>query len=86
MKHEDARSDLGGELLAEVEHLLLTNQEHPLPGTTVTAKGRDTLRRILLERFPYALIVAVRPDKRLVLAVAHLRRRPGYWRARVRTK
>lgn len=85
-KHEDARSGLGGELLAEIEHVLLTNQEYPLPGTTVTVNGRDTLRRLLLERFPYALIVDVRPEKRLVLAVAHLRRRPGYWRARVRTK
>jgi toxin ParE1/3/4 len=85
-RHDDARSGLGGELLAEVEHVLLTNQEHALPGTTVTPEGRDTLRRLLLARFPYALIVDVRPEKRLVLAVAHLRRRPGYWRARAPKK
>lgn len=63
--------------------MLLTHQEHPLPGATVTSDGRDTLRRLLLERFLYAVIVDVRPETRLVLAVAHLRRRPGYWRARV---
>jgi len=81
-KYDGERNGLGGELLAEVEHVLLTNQEHPLPGTTVTSDGRDTLRRLLLERFPYALIVDVSPETRLVLAIAHLRRRPGYWRAR----
>jgi toxin ParE1/3/4 len=85
-KYEGDRNGLGGELLAEVERVLLTNQEHFLPGTTATSGGGDTLRRLLLERFPYALIVDVRPETRLVLAVAHLRRRPGYWRARAPKK
>ena len=85
-KYEGERAGLGGELLARVEDVLLASQEEPMPGTTVTAGGRDTLRRLLLERFPYALIVDVRPETRLVLAVAHLRRRPGYWRARVLKK
>ena len=39
-------------------------------------------RRLLLRRFPFALIYALRVDRVLVLAVAHLHRRPGYWRDR----
>lgn len=81
-KYENELEGLGGELLAEVEDVLSANQDHALPGTTVGRDGRDTLRKLLLERFPYAVIVDVRPETTLVLAVAHLRRRPGYWRAR----
>ena len=41
------------------------------------------LRRIVLTRFPYYLIYSFTPDMLRVVAVAHTRRRPGYWRFRV---
>ena len=41
-------------------------------------------RRLLVLGFPYAVIYAVEPDVVFVLAVAHTRRRPGYWRGRAR--
>ena len=40
------------------------------------------LRRILVRRFPYGLVYRVEPDAIFIVAVAHLRRRPGYWRRR----
>lgn len=40
------------------------------------------LDRIVLRRFPYALIYRAEPRAVVVVAVAHLRRRPGYWRRR----
>ncbi|WP_437641105.1 type II toxin-antitoxin system RelE/ParE family toxin [Sorangium sp. So ce854] len=40
------------------------------------------VRRLLLHRFPYGVLYAVEPDRILVLAVMHLRRRPGSWRGR----
>jgi plasmid stabilization system protein ParE len=40
------------------------------------------LRRVLVPGFPYGLIYRPEPDRMLVVAVAHLRRRPGYWRSR----
>ncbi len=46
--------------------------------------GKD-LRRILLKRFPYAIIYRVRAEEIVIIAYAHLRRRPGYWRSRLRT-
>jgi plasmid stabilization system protein ParE len=36
-------------------------------------------RRYLLPRYPYALVYEVRMDDVRILAVAHQRRRPGYW-------
>ncbi len=44
------------------------------------------IRRALLARFPYALVFLVREDEVRVLAVAHAKRRPGYWLSRVRRK
>jgi plasmid stabilization system protein ParE len=41
-------------------------------------------RRTLLHHFPYAVIYRVAGDAIEVLAVAHGRRRPGYWKMRVR--
>lgn len=40
---------------------------------------RDPYRRTLLERFPYAVIYKVTTPRVYVRAVAHGRRRPGYW-------
>jgi hypothetical protein len=40
-------------------------------------------RRYLLQQFPYAVVYDIQPDgSALVLALTHLRRRPGYWRQR----
>jgi plasmid stabilization system protein ParE len=51
------------------------------PTTYPTIDGE--LRRYAFDRFPYALLYAVGPSSVRVLAVAHLHRRPGYWRGRV---
>ena len=39
-------------------------------------------RRVLLRRFPFFVVYRVRGDNVQIVAVAHARRRPGYWRAR----
>jgi plasmid stabilization system protein ParE len=36
-----------------------------------------------LWRFPYGLIYVERDDRIVAIAVAHLKRRPGYWRKRI---
>jgi hypothetical protein len=41
------------------------------------------IRRCRLTRFPYGLIYAIDKDDIVVLAVAHLHRKPDYWRDRV---
>ena len=40
-------------------------------------------RRLVLQRFPYAIIYRERKADVQVLAVAHGHRRPGYWRQRL---
>jgi toxin ParE1/3/4 len=46
----------------------------PLPGN---------LRRLSLKVFPYRLIYRIQGEEIRVYAVAHVRRRPGYWRRRI---
>ena len=42
----------------------------------------EVFRRIILARFPYSLIYRIESDRIWILAVAHHRRRPGYWQDR----
>jgi hypothetical protein len=48
---------------------------HPLGGN---------IRRCRLRRFPYGLIYHAETEGTLIVAVAHLHRRPGYWRERLK--
>jgi plasmid stabilization system protein ParE len=40
-------------------------------------------RYVRLRRFPYVLVYLQREDVQFVVAVAHLHRRPGYWKKRL---
>lgn len=50
------------------------------PDASPLIQGR--LRRRLLIKFPYSLVYSVRPTEIRILAVAHQKRRPFYWRGR----
>ena len=40
-------------------------------------------RRYLLRRFPFSVVYRVEPTRIVIVAVAHARRRPAYWKARL---
>jgi plasmid stabilization system protein ParE len=46
------------------------------------ARIDDRHRGCLLKRFPFRIIYRIEPTKILVVAVAHAKRRPGYWKRR----
>ena len=69
---------LGKSLTAEVKKTVRLVQAHPAAGQNVSAR----LKKSLVHRFPYSLIYSVDAQSILILAVAHHRRRPGYWRKR----
>ncbi len=84
--YEEQRIGLSVEFLLEMDRALAQIAERP--GTF--ARLRDVpddlvIRRALLERFPFGLVFVELPgDKLRVIAVAHTKRRPGYWLRRVR--
>ena len=84
--YEEQRQGLGIEF-AEAFHAaldLLEAEVVPLakmPGRS----GQEGAKRIIMNRFPYDLIVRENHDVLIVVAVAHHSRRPGYWKGRLRT-
>jgi hypothetical protein len=71
---------LGEDFFLEVQETIGNILAHP---HAWTALGGD-VRRCLTNRFPYGVIYCVEDYGVLVLAVMHLKRRPGYWRQRTR--
>lgn len=74
--YQVASAGLGADFLNDVQRVVDTLRAHPALGTPVG----EGLRRALLHRFPFSLIYSVEVDEILVVAVAHQKRRPGYWR------
>ena len=40
-------------------------------------------RRVVLQRFPFSVVYLDDPDVITIIAVAHSKRKPGYWKDRV---
>lgn len=66
---------LGLAFVAEVERTANLVLENPMLG----AIFRGTRRSYILRRFPYSIIYQVTAVELRIIAVAHHRRRPGYW-------
>lgn len=77
--YEAARPHLGFAFLEAVQEATAYAQRVPLAGSPVSTD----LRRLLVRRFPYYLLYAVEETRIFILAVAHFRRRPGYWQPRL---
>jgi plasmid stabilization system protein ParE len=70
--------DFRAELTAAVERVAEGPLEWPI------SQYDPRTRRHLLLRFPYSIVYVVRADGDVtVAAVAHAKRKPGYWRNRV---
>jgi plasmid stabilization system protein ParE len=81
--YERARAGLGGRFAARVEDTLDRIGEAPRSFPIVVRVDGATVHRALLEKFPYAVVFLPLDAEVRILAIAHLHRRPGYWRGRV---
>jgi hypothetical protein len=77
--YDKAWLGLGSDFVAEVERVLQLLRQRPTLGAPAAAHTR----RFSLRRFPYSVIYLVEPDKLTIVALAHHRRRPEYWRRRL---
>src|SRR5207245_8798121 len=77
--YESQAPGLGNAFLIEV--LAAADRIAHYPGAWQSLD--DQVRRCRLSRFPYGLIYAIESDDILVLAVAHLHRKPDYFRDRL---
>ena len=76
---EEIATGLGAELNAEAQRLVSLLCDLPRIGNPLGAG----YRRFPLTRFPYALIYRTDGLRLQVVAVAHRRQRPNYWRSRL---
>lgn len=82
--YENQRARLGQEFRKAIDEAMDRLAEAPLtaspifnPSTTIET------RRMLVKRFPYSIIFVEHNEDLWVIAFAHNRRRPGYWRERL---
>jgi plasmid stabilization system protein ParE len=78
LSYDLAKAGLGDLFLDDIQHAIDTVREYPELGESV-AYG---FRRILLRRFPFSVIYLVESEEIAVVAVAHQRRHPDYWKGR----
>jgi toxin ParE1/3/4 len=77
--HQEQRHDLGLALLEEVRRTVTRIQSNTLAGERYK---QTNLRSLPVRRFPYVIYYLEQDDFLWIAAVAHVRRRPGYWRRR----
>lgn len=77
--YEARVSGLGDEFLDEFERCAARIVSYPESGQ----RCYEYFRRVLVARFPFSVVYELLPDGILIAAVAHQRRRPGYWRRRI---
>ena len=82
--YEERREGLGAEFVDALMDRARKAERIPGAGRLERdAPPHFELRWYDLKRFPYSLLAGSIGGERAVVAVAHARRRPGYWRHRV---
>jgi plasmid stabilization system protein ParE len=78
--YEARRTGLGGEFFDAVGVTVSRIETNPEIGAAISADGRT--RRALVAGFPYQAVYRLRPDEIVIVAIAHMKRRPGFWKNR----
>ena len=77
--YESKRAGLGVELVAIVDRAFDEIRDAPL--SFALWRSDRPYRRKILKRFPYVVFFRAESDTIEVVAVAHAKRRPGFWLA-----
>jgi plasmid stabilization system protein ParE len=75
--YEERRPGLGIELVVTVD--LALQQIREAPDAYPLWQADRPYRKLVMRRFPYVVMFTVHDDVVEVLAIAHAKRRPGYW-------
>jgi len=77
--YETQQRDLGRQFLTEFDAAVRRISAYPAS----YALFEGDVRRCLIKRFPYGILYGVNADTIIIIAVAHLHRKPNYWVTRV---
>jgi hypothetical protein len=76
--YSEVYTELGGRFYDEMERLIGDIRRDPKRFRRFDPPAQRHLGNV----FPYAIIYVEQPDRIWILAVMHLKRRPGYWKHR----
>lgn len=83
--YEAERSGLADRLWNEIQDVVRVISDRPAAGSVVPRiRGVTGVRRFPLRRFPFFVIYREFDDYLELVALAHHRRRPKYWRSRLK--
>lgn len=77
--YESEAPGIGLAFIAEVHRTISLVVAHPRSAKRV----RGSIRKKVLSHFPYSVLYTIESDLILIVAVAHHKRRPTYWRNRL---
>ena len=77
--YEQLQSGLGIEFAEEIYATITRIIQYPDAWSVLSEHSR----RCLVNRFPYGLVYQIKSRSLRIIAVAHLHRRPGYWKERL---
>ena len=77
--YDEQRSGLGDRFEQDLRATVRFVIQHPLAGQALS----KLVRKLRFRTFRYNLIYVIDESEIVIVAVAHHRRRPGYWRGRL---
>ena len=80
-RYEKSQTGLGARFRKAVERAVGRVQGNPL---TYPRYPRTACRQKTVYRFPFSVIYRPKAGTLLIVAIAHHKRRPGYWKSRLK--
>lgn len=81
--YDQKRPGVGGELVLAVEEAFRLICQFPGIGApAIEASNASDVRKLVVQGFPYWVVYKELATQIYVVAIAHFRRRPGYWKSR----
>ncbi len=81
--YAEVDAELAADFRIALDEMIAALKHTPAVGTAQRV-GRHLVHHCRLRRFPHTVFFAELGDEYLIAAVAHVRRRPGYWKKRLR--
>ena len=76
-------TELGPIFIADIRERLAFVKQFPETGLRLRRTKDIHVRRVLVDRFKYAIVFALFQSEIVVVAVHHQHRRPGHWKPRL---
>lgn len=77
--YETQQLKLGTQFLTELDAAIRRISSYPQSYALLS----HDVRRCLIKRFPYAILYGINTNTIVIIAVAHLHRKPNYWMVRL---